>query len=1059
MDSERWLRIKELFIAASEHQESEQHLFLEQACAGNQALADEVEALLQFSKHPDDSLQSLPSQLVDDLLRHNDDPAAPNESGSPDTMAGKMWGRYRIIEKIGSGGMGVVYKAADTELGRFVVLKFFLDAVTPVNSHGHDQDSARASMERLDLFRREARAASALDHPNICIVHDVDQHEGVPFIVMQFLSGQTLKQLIDGKALATNENLDLAVQIADALGAAHKAGIIHRDIKSANIFVTERGEVKILDFGLARLGAPLVTGHRTLESLRQMSARPSSDTLSVPGTAFGTVAYMSPEQVRGDELGPRSDLYSFGIVLFEMATGRLPFQGKTVAEILDNVLNHTPVAPARLNSSLPKALDRLISKTIEKSPDQRYQSADELRDDLKRLHARYSSRRPFFPKVLAAALLFLVVCAGAAYFHFRGQKSVALTGQDTLVLGDFINKTGEAVFDGTLKQGLRVKLEQSPFLKIVSDQKTHQTLSLMGRPSGTPLIGEVAREACVRVGGKALIEGSISALGSHYIVGLTAVNCRTGEAVANEQGEAENREIVLRTLDRSATELRTRLGESLASIQKYDTPVEQVTTSSLDALHAFSMGQASRDKEGDAGVIYYMKRAIEIDPNFEAAYEGLGVAYLNSYQPALGVAALKKAYDLRERVSEREKLAIEAVYYDFATGQANDAIKSYQLYHENFPRETFSCNDLAGIYTRLGQHQLAANQLLEALHLGALGPTTYLNLSLTYVNLNLIDKAEQTLNEAKVHNMESVDFAGVRYELAFLRGDAAGMKRQVEAVTGQPGLESWLLALDADSEAYTGRLGDARRLTRTAINSARRNGDEETALSYAAIGALREAEFGNRGLASRQATAIFTQGHGQDLRVLAALALARAGESEKALALIRDLKRSFPLDTLVNDYWIPTFQAIIETHRNHPQQAIEVLEPLRRYDLAAPPLPTNVVLYPVYVRGSAYLAAGQPEQAEAEFQKIIDHRGLIGNYMLGALAHLGLGRSYSIEAGIPLESIPGRSRAEQFPQRAARPDAISKARSAYQDFFALWKDADPGIPILKQARAEQAKLQ
>jgi serine/threonine protein kinase/predicted Zn-dependent protease len=1055
VDSERWLRIKELFIAASEQEESEQHLFLEQACAGNKALADEVEALLQFSKHPDDSLQSLPSQLVDDLLRHNDDSDGSDESGSPGAMAGKVLGRYRIIEKIGSGGMGVVYKAEDTELGRYVVLKFFSEAASAANSRG---DHAQGSMQRLDLFRREARAASALDHPNICIVHDVDQHEGVPFIVMQFLSGQTLKQLIGGKPLATNQSLDLAIQIADALGAAHKAGIIHRDIKSANIFVTERGEVKILDFGLARLGASLATGRHTSEFPQQVPARVSSDTLSIPGTAFGTVAYMSPEQVRGDELGPRSDLYSLGVVLFEMATGILPFQGNTVAEVLDNVLHQTPVVPSSLNSSLPRPLERLICKTIEKAADLRYQSANELRDDLKRLQSRYSSRRRPLPKAFVVAFLFLVLGAGAVFIQFRGQKSPALTEQDTLVLGDFINKTGETVFDGTLKQALRVKLEQSPFLKIVSDQKTQQTLSLMGRPSDTALIGEVAREACVRVGGKAFIDGSISALGSHYIVGLRALNCQTGEAVANEQGEAENREIVLRTLDSSATKLRTRLGESLASIQKYDTPLDQVTTSSLDALHAFSMGMASRVKEGDAGVIYYMKRAIELDPNFAAAYEGLGVAYLNSYQPSLGVVALKKAYDLRERVSEREKLGIESIYYDFATGQADEAIKSYQLYHEDFPREAVPCVNLAGIYSRMGQHQLAINELLEALHLGALSPQLYLNLSLTYINLDQLDKAEWALNEAKAHNMEGIDFAGVRYEMAFLRGDHAEMKRQVAAVTGQPVLESWLSALDADSEAYVGRLGDARRLTHRAINSARHNGDEETALSYAAIGALREAEFGNRNLARAQAAAIFTKGHGQDLQVLAALALAQAGENGKALALVRDLKRSSPLDTLVNDYWIPTFQAIIETRRNHPRQAIEVLEPLRRYDFAAPPLPTNVVLYPVYVRGSAYLAAGEPEQAEAEFQKIIDHRGLIGNYMLGALADLGLGRAYAMKAGIPI--VPTTMATAKHPhlEPAAHSKAVAKAQSAYQVFFTIWKDADVNTPLFIQARSEYHKL-
>lgn len=1061
MDTKHWLQLKELFVAASDHEESEQHLFLEQASAGDESLVKQVEALLEYSKQPDDSIVSLPLQLVDDLSSHyQDDLEAPDKSDSPDAMAGRVLGRYRIIERIGAGGMGVVYKAEDTELGRYVVLKFLLEAVTDENASGSDQKSA-PSVQGLERFRREARAASALDHPNICIVHDVDQLDGTPFIVMQFLPGQTLKQLISGKAMEADRIWELGIQIADALDAAHNAGITHRDIKSANIFVTERGEVKILDFGLAKFGASSVAGQRTQGFLQQMPAKLSSDTLSLPGMALGTVAYMSPEQVRGEELGPPSDLYSLGVVLYEMATGILPFQGNTAAEIFDNILHEAPVPPSRLNPSLPKPLQHLICKSIEKAPDLRYQSADELRDELKRLQARYSSRHPLLPKILLRAVLVLLVLgAGTAYFHFRGQKSPALTQQDTLVLGDFSNKTGETVFDETLKQSLRVKLEQSPFLKIVSDRKTQETLSLMGRPTDTKLTEEVAREACVRVGGKAFIEGSVSPIGSHYIVGLRAVNCQTSEALASEEDEAEGREKVLSAIDAAANRLRARLGESLASIHKFDKPLDQVTTTSLDALHAFSMGIAVRGTEGDAGVISYMKRAIGLDPNFATAYEGLGVAYFNSSQPTLGIAALKKAYELRERVSEREKLAIEALYYDDATGQADEAIKSYQLWHENFPREIFPYVNQAALHGRLGQHQLAVNELLEALHLGAHNPEIYFNLITAYINLDQLDKTDQVLTEAKAHNAEDISLTGVRYALAFLHGDHAEMQREVEAATGQPVVESWLLALDADSQAYEGRLEEARKLTHRAINSARHNGNEETALSYAAIGALREAEFGNWLLAKKQATAVLTQGDGQDVKVLGTLALARAGENAKALSLIRDLKRSFPLDALVNDYWVPAIQAAIETHRGHPSQAIEILEPLRRYDLATPPLQTNVVVYPVYLRGSAYLSAGQPERAEAEFQKIIDHRGLVGNYLFGSLAHLGLGRAYAMEAGIPVVAVSGKPRAEQHLRHAVeRADALAKARSAYQHFFALWKDADPDIPLLKQAKAERARLQ
>ncbi|MGB9492840.1 MAG: protein kinase [Terriglobales bacterium] len=664
MEPERWQQIKEVLIGLSQREESDRHVFLEQACAGDENLRDEVESLLAYEKESEDLIELPPRRMVADLLTQYESDSGPvvKPDSSDEVMIGKTVARYRILEQLGAGGMGTVYKAEDTELGRFVALKFLSGSAIESNPTNLSPDKSRYSTQAIERFRREARAASALDHPNICIVHDVDQHEGVPFIVMQFLSGQNLKQEIDGKALPTDRILDLAIQIANALDAAHKAGIVHRDIKSANILVTELGEAKVLDFGLAKLGALPLTACETVESLRKVPTQVSGDTMSRPGTALGTVAYMSPEQVRGEQVDARSDLFSLGVILYEMATGKVPFTGETVSAVFENILHGNSMSPSVLNPAVPRELDRIVRKAMEKSVELRYQSAGELRDDLKRLqtdsaeHAIHSSTiRNRWPLTLAVATVLLVAALLVGYLHFRAQPGAALTERDTLVLADFNNTTGETIFDETLKQALRAQLEQSPFLNVLSDHKTRQELSYMGRPLDTRLSADVAREVCLRSGSKAFVDGAISGLGKQYVVLLHAVNCQTGEVVGTSEEEAESREKVLRVLGDAATKLRARLGESLATIQKYDTPVE-ATTASLDALKSYSLGVAARDVQGEHETIPLFKRAIELDPNFAMAYAKLGNTYINFNEPTRGAAAISKAYELRERVSEPEKL-------------------------------------------------------------------------------------------------------------------------------------------------------------------------------------------------------------------------------------------------------------------------------------------------------------------------------------------------------------------------------------------------------------------
>ena len=751
MESDRWQQIEELYLAALDHEESERHLFVTEACGQDDALRSEVESLLVYTARArfkdfieSPALEVAAKSLADDLVQKDSlsklDFSAFNKNGS----------RYRILERLDAGGMGVVYKAEDTKLHRLVALKFF-SPVSPDFSSGNVLlPGVQYDRSTLERAIREARASSALDHPNICTVYEVDQYGDHPFIVMQFLTGRTLKHEIDGKPLSVERILDLGIQIAGALHAAHSAGIIHRDIKPANIFVTEYGEAKILDFGLAKLAShgPLAEVSPPMPMDNVPAARVSELTHSRTGRFLGTSFYMSPEQILGKELDARTDLFSFGIVLYEMATGQLPFKGDTAAVVSESILNDTPALPAALNPELLRELSWIINKALNKDRDLRYQTATELRDDLKRLkmesaeHAiRLSQVRKRWPLTFAVVAVFLVAVLLAGYFHFRPRRSSALTEQDTVVLADFSNTTGETVFDGTLKQALRAQLEQSPFLNVLSDEKTRQALGYMGRPRDAKLTSDVVRELCLRTGGKVFVGGSISGLGNHYVVLLQAVNCQTGEAVGNEEAEAESREKVLQALGDAATKLRARLGESLATIQKYDTPVE-ATTASLNALQAYSLAMEAMTFGDYNKAISLLKHTVEIDPNFAMAYGQMGAAYFNISQPSLGAAAISKAYELRGRVSERERLHIESHYYYQVMGESDKAVETYQLWQKTYPSDITPYLNLGTIYSDLGQHEKAVREELEALRIDGSYSPTYFNLASAYMNLSQFDKAD-----------------------------------------------------------------------------------------------------------------------------------------------------------------------------------------------------------------------------------------------------------------------------------------------------------------------------
>ncbi len=850
--------------------------------------------------------------------------------------------------------------------------------------------------------------------------------------------------------LSVRKVIDYGVQIARGLAAAHEKGIVHRDLKPENLFVTKDGRVKILDFGLAKLTQP--------QSSSEHSALTFSEGTEA-GVVMGTVGYMAPEQVRGQTADHRADIFAYGAILYEMLAGKRAFQKPTSPETMTAILNEDAPVISQVAPNLPPSLQRVVHRCLEKNPEQRFQSASDLAFALDALSDSGASSSANATNVVTgaghrwktivpaiAAVLALSIGGYFVFFHHKAR----LTDKDTIVLADFANSTGDAIFDDTLKTALAVSLQQSPFLSVLPDSTVAKTLRLMTRPANTKLTPEVTRDLCQRAGSEAYISGSIGSLGSEYVLGLKVINCESGDTLAQEQVTAASKEKVLDALGEAASKLRSELGESLATVQKFDVPLADATTSSLEALKAYGLGWRARNEKGEAAALPYYQRAIDLDPDFAMAYIAVGNIYDSLGELERGSAYYTKAFQLKGHASEREKLMIIADYYYAVNGELDKAAQIYQEEIEIYPRDDVAYLHLSAALANQGQYDRAAEIMRRGVQGQRIAPdaaSEYALLPELALALQRFEEAQEVIHETQARKLDNYQFHTVLYGLAFLGVDSAALTEQQQWFARNPDYENEGLALASDTEAYGGHVGKARELTKRAVESAIRADSKELGAVWQAIAAQWEAAYGNPGearLAAAEALKLASTSQGAEIEV--ALASAMAGDTAQAESLGRDLGKRFPLDTQMQSLWLPAIQAQVALDKKNPASALNTLQAASPIELGQTQFGNNIsCLYPTYIHGQAYLAAGQGRAAAAEFQKIIDHSGIVWNCWTGSLARLGVARANALES--------------RTSQGADADAARTRALAAYKDFLTLWKDADPDIPILKNAKAEYAKLQ
>ena len=991
-------------------------------------------------------------------------------------MIGQTVSHYRIVSELGVGGMGVVYKAEDTELGRHVALKFLPDEMAL------DQNV-------VDRFMREARAAAALNHPNICIIYEIGRHEGTPFLIMELLEGETLKHAISGRPMEIDMVLRLGGQVADALAAAHTKGIVHRDIKPANIFVTIDGNAKVLDFGLAKL-TPGVGSVGADDETAAFTSDPSD--LTSAGSAVGTVAYMSPEQALAKDVDARTDLFSLGTVLYEMATGRKAYTGDSTAAIFDAILNREPTPVAQINPQVPFEVEQVIAKALTKDVSIRYQTAADMAADLRRLRrmgdtsrsigssiasvpaATSTSSQASAPQAPApqasagqvsvagqadpqapeaadltdisgssskieaidqagakhwkgiAAVILVLGLLGMGYMWWanRGPK---LTEEDYLVLTEFVNTTGEEVFDGALNQALAVKLDESPFLNVVPDARIRKTLELMQRPDDTRITQTVGREVCQRQGVRAMMTGEISSFGSDYVVNLNAIDCENGDVLAREQVTASSQEGVLPALGKAATHVRRELGESLASIERHDAPIEEATTRSLEALKAFSQGVALRASEGDAAALPYFERALEIDPEFALALSRLGAIAGNMGQVEKELDYKTRAFELRDKVSEAERLYIESHYYSGVVEDLDKTIETYERWKQVYPRDFSAPHNLGLEYFFIGEREKMMENFQLAFDVGKDNALTYHKMIFAYGLEGRWDEARAVGRQAAERGLDSGFVPNALAWVALNENDQATFDELLAAQRGSWN-EAVMLEIRASVLERRGRFNEALEVRRHATTVRQRFEQRAGAALVLVRRALAEALVGRPEEAKALAREALGESRALDVVQIAGQTLAIVGETEEAEALLAELdERSPERSTVRRAIGIPSIQAILALGAGEAEEAIRILEVSQPWDAGH----SQVI---PYVRGQAMLAAGRAGAAEKEMTELIEMPDMTYWSSVGHVGYLGLARA-KVAAG-----------------------KTDEARAAYEAFFEAYREADEGLPIIEKARSEYESL-